>query len=518
MCTPRLPKDKLVVILDDLERAVKTIPSHILLGVINNLMESKDYKVILIANDSYFSVEDHSYLDFKEKVIERSLLFPTDILTIYNNLINRYESKFKQLMSTTGFVNIINPETDTNKNDRDLYENLNNIRILKFSIAQFAKVYEALSSIDEEDSPQFEDFLKSLWALTVGLSIEYKRNRISYLDREDFIRASNVDSFVIDVDNQQIQNTVEEENQANTVEKIRGIFKQYIERHSLPLVSCHQIFDLITAGIPVSTELMYKHWDEYRKMIESQKANPAVQLLNCFMFSLSTFSNKEFPERLDELADRTEKGEFKDDVSYINAATYLQHYGAIIEKTSNEIQSLIKRGIDRHYENIKALSVIARSNLEVISSEVPTISKWVVGYLKSKIENQIEKENDNNIKEVINQFQDDLLALSRRLKPDIDSHSTPDFFSFPILAKIPVNIIESKINDIEPKEVFALCSILDSRFEQHYTVVPFDEESSFIYAVESAIKARDISSAKKLSDFLIEEQLSPLIDKLLTKE
>ena len=66
LCTKRLPKDSIVLILDDLERAVVTIEPHLLLGIINDLVETKKYKVIVIANDSYFNKAADNYLDFKE--------------------------------------------------------------------------------------------------------------------------------------------------------------------------------------------------------------------------------------------------------------------------------------------------------------------------------------------------------------------------------------------------------------------------------------------------------------------
>ena len=70
LCLQRLPINKIVLILDDFERALKTIKPHLLLGVINDLSEAKGYKVIVIANDSYFNRGSKSYLDFKEKVIQ----------------------------------------------------------------------------------------------------------------------------------------------------------------------------------------------------------------------------------------------------------------------------------------------------------------------------------------------------------------------------------------------------------------------------------------------------------------
>ena len=70
MSSRRLPKAKLVVILDDLERAVESIEPHLLLGAVNNLIEAKKFKVIVVANDTYFNKSAKDYLGFKEKVID----------------------------------------------------------------------------------------------------------------------------------------------------------------------------------------------------------------------------------------------------------------------------------------------------------------------------------------------------------------------------------------------------------------------------------------------------------------
>lgn len=147
LCTKRLPKNNIVLILDDLERAVVTIESHLLLGIINDLVETKKYKVIVIANDSYFNKAAVDYLDFKEKVIERTLLFPPDTVTIYRALISHYGESFSSLMSETPYVRIIDPDSVVNKRSKDLQENLRNIRILKYSVALFAKIYESLIDV-----------------------------------------------------------------------------------------------------------------------------------------------------------------------------------------------------------------------------------------------------------------------------------------------------------------------------------------------------------------------------------
>lgn len=521
LCTKRLPKDKLVLIFDDLERAVKTIKPHLLLGVINDLVETKKYKVILIANDSYFSKGSKSYLDFKEKVIERTLLFPPDIVTIYMALIKGYGPEFETLMSIPKYISIIDSEANVNKTGIDLQENLNNIRILKFSIAHFSKIYESLQNTLKTypENQDLKEFLLSLWALTVGLSIEYKRNCITYLDRDAYIRASAAESFMIDLDDSEPNPFVPQEEKENqeeidaTAERIRDIFKRYIERHGLPLIASVQVFDLVTAGINLDAKQLIQSWDEYRLNIERQKENPAAQLISRFVMSIGSFTNEEFPAQLQLLAQYTEQGSLTDDASYINAATFLQHYGSLIGKAPEEIKATIIKGIDTHYQRIAKIPVLSKTSLEMIGAEVPPISQWVVEYIKAKIENQVDKEMKDDIQEVIRQFQEDLPALAQRLLPDLSSHSVPDFFTFPILDKIPEDVIWAKFRVIQPKEVLAISTILESRFIQRNTDVPYSEESVFVLNLQNGIEAR--GKSQTLADYLIQDHLLPKIEKLI---
>ncbi len=520
LCLTRLPKDKIVLILDDLERSVKTIRPHLLLGIINDLVEVKKYKVILIANDSYFNKGSRSYLDFKEKVIERTLLFPPDIINIYKALIHQHELDFERLMSKSEFIAIIDPNANVNMQDLDIQENLSNIRILKFAINNYAMIVKALKDAANAnlDNSDLQEYLLSLWALTVGLSIEYKRNRITYLNRDVFISAASVESFAIDIDDSEPSLFGEParkdaENSEVTAKKFRDIFKNYIERHALPLVTSVQVFDLVTAGINIDAIQMNQHWEKYHLQRESLKQNPALVLLNRFMMSIGSFTNEDFPGNLQLLAKYTKQGDFPDDVSYINAATFLQHYAGLISKTHDEIKDIIKKGVDEHYSHVKKLPILAKSNLGIISSEIPEISKWVVEYINAKIEEQAERENNDDIQEAIRQFREDLPTLARRLMPDMSSHSTPDFFSYPILSKIPSDIIVDKLKNIQPSEVMAIGSILNSRFVNNYTKVPFPEESVFIQNLQGGVEIR--GDMKTLADYLISDHLQPILKKLI---
>ena len=529
MSARRLPKDNLVIILDDLERAVESIEPHLLLGAVNNLVETKKYKVILVANDSYFNKSAKDYLDFKEKVIERTLLFTPDIISVYKELVNECVkdagSEFETLMTTAPYIDVINPLGSLNKESKELVENLKNIRIVKFAIVHFAKVYKALSETIKSQSQDvdFQNFLLSLWTLTVGLSIEYKRNRLTYQDREAYISAAAADSFVVDLGDNETnpleEHTAEEEaekkQQTETIGRIRNLFKFYVERRSLPLVPSAQVFDIVTAGLSADRKLLTERWSEYKLGVERQKEDPALALLNRFMMSIGSFSNEEFPELLKKLADYTERAAFPTDVSYINAATYLQHYGSVIGLDDGAVKVIIKKGIDKHFKGTVQLPPIAKSNLEVIETEVPAISKWALDYSLQKMEKVADCHVKDSVEEAIRQFKEDMWALAKRLMPNPTTMAVPDFFTYPLMAKIPEQVVIDKMNNITPTEVEALCSIVRNRFVEHHTVVDFKDEKVFLNRVMKGIEARG-EEMKTLSDFLIKDHLiDPLLSKLI---
>ena len=533
MSSRRLPKDNLVIILDDLERAVESIEPHLLIGAVNNLVETKKYKVIVVANDSYFNKSAKDYLDFKEKVIERTLLFPPDIISVYKELVNECVkdagSEFETLMTTAPYLDVINPLGSLNNESRELVENLKNIRIVKFAVVHFAKVYEALSETIKSHSQDadFQKYFLSLWALTVGLSIEHKRNRLTYQDREAYISAAAADTFVVDLGDNEPPNPFEEQTaeeeaekkqQTEIIGKIRNLFKFYVERRSLPLVPSVQVFDIVTAGLSADRKLLTEQWSEYKLGVERQKEVPALALLNRFIMTIGSFSNEEFPERLKELADYTERAAFPSDVSYINAATYLQHYGSVIGFDDDTVKAIVKTGIDKHFEGVVQLSPIAKSNLEVIATEVPAISKWALDYSLQKVEEVADRHVKDSVEEAIRQFKEDMWALAKRLMPNPITTAVPDFFTYPLMAKIPEQVVIDKMNNITPAEVEALCSIVRNRFVEHHTVVDFKDEKVFLDRVMKGIEARG-TELNSLSDFLLKDHLmNPLLGKLIKEK
>ena len=133
-----IPTEKTVIILDDIERVIDIIDVHTLLGAINELVEQRGYKVVVIANNSYMQQKSEAKLVFKEKVIEKTLVYEPDVVSIFKELCGKgYSSPFTAFMTAQKAVEVIDPSYPSYKEDKGLRVELHNIRILKFALAHF---------------------------------------------------------------------------------------------------------------------------------------------------------------------------------------------------------------------------------------------------------------------------------------------------------------------------------------------------------------------------------------------
>ena len=142
-------KKTLVLVLDDFERCSCT-DRIALLGCINDYVENKRIKVILVADEKKIErlSDDTKYHDYKEKVIGRTINLSPDFDAIINNLINQYKE------TTTGYSAFLSKNRDV------LYRvfsesNSKNIRLMKYIMFDFERIYAAWkkSGITEKDMP-----------------------------------------------------------------------------------------------------------------------------------------------------------------------------------------------------------------------------------------------------------------------------------------------------------------------------------------------------------------------------
>lgn len=525
-----IPTEKTVIILDDIERVIDIIDVHTLLGAINELVEQRGYKVVVIANNSYMQQKSEAKLVFKEKVIEKTLVYEPDVVSIFKELCGKgYSSPFTAFMTAQKAVEVIDPSYPSYKEDKGLQVELHNIRILKFALAHFSKIYEVCNAfLKDENKDTADSFLLSLWACTVGVAIEYKKDRLTYKDRLQFaqyVELSSIDwefgdddwkadGFDETQEDEEQEKQKEEKQCEYTNRRITYIFKKLVKVHNFPVIVSPQIFDFVTAGMSLDKEGLKAVWEGYKGLVERNSISPAYALLQKFMHSPWNMSNEEMADAVMQLVKYVEEGKFCDNMAYVNSATYLQHFCSLTSLSLEDMQTKIISGIDKMYDNTETLTPLNKLNLDVVESAIPQESRWVVEYEREKM-NEITKANlDADIKEVHRQFIENLPTLANRLTIQYGDTKTPDFLSYPILKHIPKKDIIKKVNNIQPKEVMALYQILNGRFLQQVPYLEvYDAELPFVRNLEQALAQKN-DNKTTYADILIEDYLKDIIKKI----
>lgn len=299
-----------------------------------------------------------------------------------------------------------------------------------------------------------------------------------------------------------------------TNRRITYIFKKLVKVHNFPVIVSPQIFDFVTAGMSLDKEGLKAVWEGYKGLVERNSISPAYALLQKFMHSPWNMSNEEMADAVMQLVKYVEEGKFCDNMAYVNSATYLQHFCSLTSLSLEDMQTKIISGIDKMYESIDTPNLLDKLNLDVVETEIPEESRWVVRYEREKMDKITKANLDTDIKEVLRQFNEDLPTLANRLTIQYGDTKTPDFLSYPILIHIPMEYIIDKVNKIRPKEVMALYHILNGRFLE-YMAAPkvYEAELTFVRNLEHALAQKN-SNKTTYADILIEDHLKGVIEKV----
>ena len=119
-----------VLIFDDLERS--SVETKNLLGVLNEYVENKHIKLIIVADEDHIKKED--YKEYKEKLISRTIKMSVNFEKLVVHIIKEYSETAK------GYKDFLNGNIDLLK--QVFYESKsNNLRTFKVILADFERVY-----------------------------------------------------------------------------------------------------------------------------------------------------------------------------------------------------------------------------------------------------------------------------------------------------------------------------------------------------------------------------------------
>lgn len=184
-----LDYDQILFIFDDFERC--SINYKDLLGYINNIVEHKSGKVLIVANENIIkqNVEGEEYLKAKEKVIHSTIKFENNIEVVLSSLISdEDDAGYKELLELKQNVIL----------DRFKKCECKNIRVLAFSLFVIKEVYMHLvSSLEELNKSDRDYLLDQLIDYIVFASINFKtKGRITEWSNNEAWKTINVDSNI----------------------------------------------------------------------------------------------------------------------------------------------------------------------------------------------------------------------------------------------------------------------------------------------------------------------------------
>lgn len=512
-----------IICLDDLERIVDKIDINEVLGVINELVENIGYKVIIIANEDFIN---KNQLIFKEKVVEKTIVFIPDTLKIFEEIASSYDDAAYTDYMHNNAISLISPGNKLVIKSASYRKNISNIRILKFAIEHFYKIFSYYKNSYNIEDPKIQLKLKNYWAFILAVSIEYKINNISYEDKRtldlyihnqianydiDFGETSQEVSFDEETDDKASEDERKKKSDLDFAFQKKFYEKYFITQKEYPIFHS-EIYAFITGGI---TPDMEKLEDEMNIALGKhiREDDPAFDLLSAFMNGIWGFSNEEISSKLEQLFLYVKQGQFNDYTSYLNASFFLLTYQELFVKSKNEIENGIKEGIDL-FSNRISITPLLTNNIKMLLRDIPKSVVWIYDYIIEKISEKEEAQRKSDIELLEKNFCENLESVITDCAYNPLGH-IPKYFNIPILNHIREEKIIEKISKAEPYDIYMLEILLRERYEKVSTDI-VKEELPFIKRLKNAISGTNID-APKLSNILIKTYLLPKIDSILSK-
>ena len=334
----------LVICFDDLERVSKDFHIENLIGYVNNLSENYDFKVILIGNTD--KIENSNFKEIKEKLIGVEIEFDNDIKLVFDNIV---KSKFHQDESNK------NTYEEFLKKEKDFIcsffnEGYKNIRTLLIVLESYKHIYSAIIGLNSKPLEEYrKDLTKSTLLFTIAITIEFKKGNLSKKDKE---KMSNETWASLDLKNllggnENIQEGAKGKEEINPKKLRNEYYKESIYRFY------ETIFDYIVGVDTFIEKKFIKEAKQKYGISQNENLPDCYKALN----EISTdvifkISNKEYKNRLNEVLQYVDKGEYELD-RYVNAYIHIIKYGDPLEIGEENLKDRIIAGIEKGKNNLE---------------------------------------------------------------------------------------------------------------------------------------------------------------------
>lgn len=522
----KLLSKNVVVCLDDLERAIEKYDINDLLGVINELVENQHLKVIVVANKEYIDKQQCLQIDsaasshdvFYEKVIEQVLHFTPDIIGVFKTLIHsdgkEGSDAFEEFMNKECIKNSVSPKL---ANSVSLRHQKENIRTLKFAVSHFRSIFQNYINHGKDvTDTKIERLLINQWLFLYSLSLESKQTALSIDDSmglENYVATASMEQLDLGSED---DNLFEDDEQQKNNEVSQNIAKKFVEIYyqgrENDYIFYPYLYNFVVAGLNYDFDEAFKFAEKACQRFD-YKVNPAQEIMDNWMKGYWEMSDEEAKVNLLKLKDFVATGKLLDFPSYYSASVFLFKFCEIIDMTISELQPLFKQGLQKFADNVE-VNIGQLTVIKAIGVTNHDVCKPVYDLILKVMEENIEKQKNEEIYHMRDLFDKDLQAFTQLFIPN--NQASPEFLKTPVLQLLDENAIEKKINEATPNDIMSLYLIVSLRFDRNGVWGSMKEEKPFIERLEKYALLRS-GDKKKLSTYIIQDQLLPLLEKIKKK-
>lgn len=520
-----LSKDA-VVCLDDLERAIEKYDINDLLGVINELVENQHLKVIVVANKEYIDKQQcqkndcaaSSHEVFYEKVIEKVLHFTPDIVGVFKTLIhsdgNEGGDAFEKFMNKKCIMDSVSPKL---ANSVSLRHQKENIRTLKFAVSHFRSIFQNYIDHGKDvTDTKIERQLINQWLFLYSLSLESKQTALSIDDSmglENYVATASMEQLDLGSED---DNLFEDDEQQKNNEESQNIAKKFVEIYyqgrENEYIFYPYLYNFVVAGLNYDFDEAFKFAEKACQRFD-YKVNPAQEIMDKWMKGYWEMSDEEAKVNLLKLKNFVEAGKLLDFPSYYSASVFLFKFCQIIDMTISELLPLFEQGLRKFADNVE-VNIAHLSVIKAIDVTNGDVCKPVYDLILKVMEENIEKQKNEEIYHMRELFDKDLQAFTQLFLPN--NQATPKYLMTPMLHLLDENAIDKKINEATPNDIMSLYLIVSLRFDRNGGWESMKEEKPFLERLEKYALLRS-GDKKKLSSYIIQDQLLPLLEKIKKK-
>jgi len=420
--------NKLLLCFDDIDRKSDDLQIKELFGFINNLVENSNTKVIIIANEDVLRKEesnndDDTYSVIREKVIGISIKFNTDVVSIYDQIINsKYKDSLPVYFNYLKEYNqsIIARIEQNNKNIRNLVFFLEHYKIIFNSLDEYLKT-------DGNLNPFRKEIFELVLNFTLPISIEYKMGSLKpkyFKDIKDLHIGGLFDlsAFLSDGPSMKIKSKEEKVETYQETYK-RKYLDDTVQRKK---VFFESIFNYITGSSSFSIDKLI---EELKSIffIEDNKVPKREKVLNTLSYwQCIDLNTNEYRKLTNEMLKFVDTGEYKLD-QYPTVFHYATRFNNLLNYNLENLKKRFKRGIKKGtFEYKPSFHLHISANTEFYE-DVKEVGEYCI-QINKEIKVKSEKEEVEDLFEL---FQNDFKEFLEKVnEPNTELRYKPIFAKF----------------------------------------------------------------------------------------